>query len=841
MGGVRKSIFCFLGILLVTAGLDLRLWASRPELERSLENCRSALLRFPGQHHNAFSSSILMPVSRLLAMRKLEYIAKLHVIGDTKAKEHPTPGLAQMFLTASSAADALIVHLEEQAVRPQYVPGDIMQGAIETLSLMLEQQPKYIRDAILIRDGVMMVVPLLERVVKGRFPIEKPIYRPVIVKGHQELEDSDILSAAFAAWALAGPSNLGRLHDEALIYLKPMAAKRDLKRSEKTDHYESFEIHVRDHLPEVERLHQRYVDLISNPDELHQLPLRRNSAAMYSSWFPYLRDLMKQEGNLTMMPFPPSEAELMAFAENGITQIAQLAQLSLHSEEFWRLSLKTGIGPEKLRYFLAHALAIQEQKVIRTQAYENPFSGIDWLVHVDFEDFMERDVKSGVYLFGIALERAGSRKNLRIEDKKFVLAPMAKNPENVITQREVDFAWADFLKFFKNKFGSNLAKASFLITVYSHHEKTKFNQQFDIVEAEISKFSRQQRASRYFHKFSDENGKPMGRLIRNQSFFRNHPQISPADIFVLMDKMVDLLPYVRWHFSFPTHTNGLKYILDYIIPPRGPQLRYPEGWNGLESIEWAKKAYQSGETALFERIRIYNEFDIDSNYYIADFIRRESGKPADSRLTWSEEDQARMSSIDLISEATRRTREIAEKSEILGKILKKPVSGLTALEREALENILDRTSYMALRKQILADESLSKTERDQDLQRVKYEFLNKQKHDLIEFFEKVGGYNRLSADDETLNWIADFFLNHRVHEINPKTVRRIIAYERLMMISMRLKWRKIQSVFGTLEVSKTWRDAVDAMRLGQSGSEIDLSQSDWDVLMTGIYFRRVLH
>ncbi|MGA0162873.1 MAG: hypothetical protein ACO3LE_01295 [Bdellovibrionota bacterium] len=840
MGGEKKFKLWFFGCLLTLFAFESSLWASRPNLERSLEDCRSAISSFSGQYHNAFSSSLLMPVGRLLAMRKLEYIAKMHVLGDTKAKEHPTPGLAQMFLTASSAADALIVHLEERAVRPQYVPGDIMQGAIETLALMLERQPRYIRDAVLIRDGVMMVVPLLERVVKGKFPEEKPIYRPVIVKGHQELEDSDILSAAFASWALAGPSNLGRLHDEALIFLKPMAAKRDLKRDERTDHYESFQIHVRDHLPEVERLHQRYVQLISNPDELHQLPLRRNSAALNSSWFPYLRDLMRQEGNLTMMPFPPSETELMAFAQSGITKISELAQISLHSEAFWRLSMKTGIDPEKLRYFVAHALAIHEQKVIRTRTYENPFLGAQWLVHVDFEDFMERDVRSGVYMFGIALEKTGSRKNLRIEKKQFVLAPMAKDPERVITQREVDFAWANFIKFFQDQFGQNLAEASFLITVYSHHERTKFNQQFDIVEAELTKFSPQQQASRYFQSFVDENGKPMGRLIRNRSFFKKYSTISPSDVFVLIDKMVDLLPYVRWNFSFPTHTNGLKYILDYIMPPRGAQLRYPDGWNGLESIEWAKKAYQSGEEALFERIRIYNEFDIDSNYYIADFIRREARRPTDPRMKWNDEDEARLEAVAEISEATRRTQDISLKSEILEKILRKPVSHLTLQERDELEAILDRAPYMSIRKQIMADESYSKMERDQILQRAKYEFLNSQKHSLIEFFEKVGGYDRLSADDETLDWIADLFLNHRVHEINPKTIQRIIVYENMMMAAKKLKWRKIHSVFGKLEIPASWQASVNAMKSKKEMADLGLSASDWQTLMMGIYFKRVL-
>lgn len=837
-------LFCKLRLHFIKLGLFLpvlisNLLASQPERERSLESCRASLEILSGQHYRGFSSSLLIPLGKLLATRHLEYIAKLHVLGETYMREHPTPGLAHMFLTASTAADSLVAHLDEIAVRPNYVRGDIVQGAIETLSLMLSSQPKYIRDAVLIRDGVVMVVPLLERVEKGSFPDRKPLYRPVIVKGHQEIEDSDILAAVFAAWALAGPQNLGRLPERAKIFLKPMAQKRQHNRLDEAKAYESFEVYVRDYLPEVERIHSRYIELISDPEKLESLPLRRNTAAMQSSWAPYLRQLMMEEGNLTMMPYPPKEREINVLQEAGIKTIEDLAKLSVREDRFLEIVAKTGLRPENLRYYISHAIAIHSNRPVLVAEYEDPFKDVDWLVHIDFEDLMERDVKSGVYLFGIQLENARSRKQNRVVKEDFIFAPMGNDPNRVLSQKQVDEGWAQFIRYFIQQFGENFESENFLITVYSHHEQTKFNQQFDIVEAPAENFSTRERSLRYYSSYTSESGRIMGRLIRNRSFFRKYPDIKPEYIFALLDKMIDLLPYIRWNFAFPTHTNSLKYVLNYVMPSTGHVLRYPEGWNGLESIEWAKNAYQTGEEALFERIRIYNEIDIRSNYYIANFIRQNAGRRKNTNLRWRDSDLEVLENSGRVADATRRYQDLSSKSQLLAKIFRKPLSQLSKDELAQLERILDRRPYLQQRQEILKSDQYTKAEKDQILQRLKYEFSNKQRRSLILLFEKIGGYDRNEVDHQVLDYIAEFFLYYRRHELTKKSLHRMIAMERIKDQFREMRVRRSGTLSHRLQVPNDWTNKLKVLIENKYFSDLNVERSDLLSLIQGVYFSKL--
>src|SRR5690606_41073093 len=68
--------------------------------------------------------------------------------------------------------------------------------------------------------------------------------------------------------------------------------------------------------------------------------------------------------------------------------------------------------------------------------------------------------------------------------------------------------------------------------------------------------------------------------------------------------------------------------------------RFSRDWSSdvCSSDLWAKNAYQTGEEALFERIRIYNEIDIRSNYYIANFIRQNAGRRKNTNLRWRDSD-----------------------------------------------------------------------------------------------------------------------------------------------------------------------------------------------------------
>lgn len=812
-------VFIWPLILFVLASSVL---ASRPDCARSLDEASAALGGTFGRPQE-YSTSALIPLSQLIASHKDPYLIWLHVNGQIHQREFPTPGLAQMYRTAATAADALIEHLEEKAVRPEYRPGDLFSGAAHTEELMLNpsKQPLYIRDAVLIRDGVIMVVPLLKRIEKG----ERPLYIPILAKGHQDLRQEDKLAAAFAAWALG--RSFGRIPAQAKIFLKPMIGARtpDRKNARKQKHYEEFSINVEDHLHEVEGIHADYIFLISNPQALQQLEARRSPQLMKNPYGNFVRDQLDQAHDLSMMPFPPSRKQIEALRALGINDMRALAEIDVNSEEFIHLCVLSGASPERMKYFIAHSYATVSDTPVLLQAFDDPFTDARYIVHVDFEDMMSREYRSGVYLFGARIEDPKSRKKDRVVDELFLFSEEMR-------QQEMEEGWAGLLRFFKkNKL---LKSGDYLISVYSHHEKTKFHQEFDILKAKLDEFSPAQRRSEYFWK--DPQGE-YGLLIRNKEFFRRFSDLRPRDVFSVLERIVDLYPYVLNHFSFPTYSNGLKHILDYVVRSTGLQVDYPEGWNGLESIEWASKAYQTRRQELFDQIERYNRIDVDGNLAVVRYIRSFAKKTPDGDFEWSDKSLEVLPDISRASSTRAQVLSLLERHDLLSRILGKPLTELTQGQILELEKILDRGDYLDQRNSILQNKLLTDTEREQLLQRVTHNFKDERKADLLQFFKKIHGKSRRSISDELVDSIADLFLIHRIDAYTGKTIHRMILIDRLLPEARKRFVKPDQNAYRRVQIPPSWLADLKELREKDILQGLNLNANDLRNLWYGVYYQ----
>ncbi len=765
-----KSFFkaAFVSVLLIPS-LTL---ASKPEQGRTLEQCQAMVRGFGSRGTDYFSSSSLIPLSQLLGTKYCQQIIKNHIEGEINNKSFPTAGLAEMFLTARTAADELIESLGIEAKRPSYQQRDILQGAEETLRMIFEDKPEFIREGVLVRDGVVMVVPLLYRVSMGSKK-QAPLYLPIYVKGHQELEKFDVLGAAFAAWAL-GPY-LGRIPSEAWVHLKPMAKKRNPNWRKMRDD-EIYKVDVPSQLPAVELIHQEFLKTLSDPQKLADIKPRRCVQCNSCPWAAHCRAIMNENNDLSMMPYPPTEETSKKLGEIGYGTMDRLATLDVNSDAFIEVSIYAGIKPTRLYYWVTHAMAKISDTPILTNRYSDPFDGVKHIQHVDYEDALHRDIRSGVYLFGVVTETQGKVKN-----KEFIFAP-------TLDQKGVDEAWAGYIRYLKkNKW---IKSSEFLKTMFSPHELIKFHQQFDVLLQPVDKFTDSQKRSPYYAEgeeladFATEEDaffkkpltkKKVGRLIRERAFFRKNRDITPQDVFRLMDLFVDLLEPVRWNFAFPTHSNGLKHILPYVTKDLGVELKYPDGWNGLESVAWAKKAYQTGEHSILEMIRQYNDIDIVSNYLVTKFLRKYAEQDPNPRIVFQDATLEIMTNIQKAAEARNVLENLEEKDELLERILGRSVADLSGEEIEELADIVDRTEYLGARQKIENSTRLDDREKEQELQMLQHNNENVRKTRLMAFFKKARAYKKEKMSDEVMDEIAKLFLFHPTTFMLPTHLFQMVA------------------------------------------------------------------
>lgn len=818
---IRELPFGIWGISSLFFITSLPIFASRPDCEKSLAEVTEAVTQSFGSPLE-YSTSSLIPLMQLIASHKDPYLIWLHANGQIHQREFPTPGLAQMYRTASTASDSLLEHLEEKAVRPEYRAGDLFSGAAQTEELMMNpaKQPLYIRDGVLVRDGVVMVVPLLKRLEAGK----KPLYMPIMAKGHQDLREEDKLAAAFAAWALGDV--LGQIPAKAKIYLKPMVDPRKpgKKNARKQKNYEEFNINVQDHLPEVEGIHADYIHLMTNPEAMAALKARRTPQLMKNPYAVYTREKLDSIHDLSMMPYPPKRSQVLRMQAMGYESMQQLAAVKINSPQFFEISVVTGIKPERLRRFVAHSVARKKDNPIILSEYEDPFKGATSIVHVDFEDLMSRDFRSGVYLFGARVEDPKSRKKDKVASELFRFAEK-------LDQGSMEDAWADFIRFFKKD--PRLKKGDYLISVYSHHELTKFAQEFDILKQKAEEFSPSQRRSPYYREVPGTN---MGWFIRNNAFFRKYPDLKPADIFAIMDRVVDLYGYVLTQFAFPTYSNGLKHILDYVVRSQDLKLDYPEGWNGLESIEWAVKAYQTNRQELFNQIERYNRIDVDGNLVVVRYIRGQAGKAADKNFTWTDASSALLKEASRAATTREQVYSLKERDELLSSILGRSVSDLTEAQVGELEKVLDRTDYLEQRDRILDSEQHTADEKEATLQRLTHKYKGERKAALLTVFQKVSGKKYRSVTEDQIDSIADLFLIHRVDAYTVTTLHKMILLNRLLAPAKKAFSKPERDVYRRLSVPEEWLEKLKDLRDDEILKDLQLKAGDLRDLWIGLYY-----
>ncbi len=763
--------------------------ASKPLSERSAAACESLLTAGRFLRVLPASSSTFIPLRRLLDSASCEHVPTLWRTGDMYSAESPSMGLVEMFRTAELAADDIIQALGIQAVTPKYDNANIAMGAAATVELIRSQDPPaYIRKAILMRpeDGIYVVVPLLKLVEKKSKKTGKPLYIPMVTKGHQELENNDIYSAAFAAWALE--RWIGQIPETAEIYLKPMVKKRVANPS--LEEKAVYTVKVEQYLPIVRVIHSNFIKTAANPQAADTKP-RRCTTCNTCPWAAHCRAQMKEAKDLSMIPLPPSKEEAKALRDLGYTDLDLLSKLDINSPEFIRVALTLGTSPYRLRYFVARALATAQGRVLVTKEFEDPLRDAKYIVHIDFEDVLAGELRSGVYLFGLEIQ--GKGKTVLRKDKEFVFA---KN----LNQQSIDEAWARFLRFLKKE--PRLKSGRFLITTYSKHEAVKIEQEFDILKQPAKKFSPQQKSSPYYSEAEIEGeakGEKIGRLIRNQSFFKKHKDITPEDVFMVLDKSVDLLVYVRRYLAIPGFTNTIKRVLDFASTPEEP-LVYPPGSNGLESMAWAFVAYRTQEPDLIKRIEKYNELDIDANRLVANLLRGLADTPAAKKLVWDKGFEEIAADVSAAASAKRRILQLEEKQAILEGILGgKSLENLTQRQLEELLQILDRTDYLEARSK-LEEEKLSDEEHDAKEQYLEFSVMNERKEQLTTFFKQFNPKLGEDPIDPQTQSLVQLLLKPSTY-LTPLHIHQI-----LMLGGLKLKMAKL----------KPSKDVMKAMKLPES-------------------------
>ncbi|MBI3555950.1 MAG: hypothetical protein HY074_06790 [Deltaproteobacteria bacterium] len=726
MHPTRSSWFLLLVTLSLAAPFGAQ--ASKPVEVKSAEACERILNGAPVRTVGP-SPSTLIPLSLMLKAADSEFLAQVWRWSISGSKQFPTAGLAQMYRTAETAADSLVEQMNAKNMVTVNKARNPYDAAVETLKLLRsDDPPEYIRNGVIIRDNIVIVIPIMKRIVKKAGDTGLPVYAPIITKGHQSLDENDILTVAFAGWALGYWQQ--KMPESGYVYLQPMAAKRKRTAAEDAATNGHYRVDIQQYLPQIRTITERFMRAAEEASKSDQAaidtatPDRRSKAVDTSPWAELGKTRLADAKDISMMPNPPNEtaSEILRLLDRGTLE--SLGKLDLNSDEFIETAIKTGISPEHLRYYIAHALASSEGKIIPIDTYKDPTVGISELVHIDFEDMLSRRLRSGVYLFGVELQnRSEARTHIPVE-KKFIFA-------KALEQGSIETAWVEFFAFLKTN--PRLKKGDYLITTYSKHELVKVEQEFEIVKGPAEKFTKAERASDYYSEF-DSNGRTMGRLIGRKAFFKDHPEVTPHDVFSMIDKMVDLLDYVRADFAFPGYTNSIKHVLKHL----GKDL-YGPGRNGLESIAWAKEAYATGEAALFKRIQDYNEVDIDGNRFVTDFLRENAGKPVDPRLVQKERADGLDEAIDNAVKLKKFVSNLEFKRYLIDRALgpKQSLAKLSVARVAELQKLLDRSGYLDQREKTSQDEELNEQEQDAYQQHNKFAYEEKRNAALFAFIGKL--------------------------------------------------------------------------------------------------------
>jgi len=724
MKEIAKIFSCFV----LSSVLSSPVFASL-DLERSAESCEKELLeRADSLSSPDAKSRVLMPLSTFFLSTKDPFLALLWRIADTVVKEGASPGLQRLINSASLAVEAILEDMPEArgAVRPSYPTGNLAKGYEATQRLILSERPEYIRDAVLIRNGVVTVVPLLKRVVKNSGKTNFPVYIPIIVRGHQDIESWDIFAASFASWALEPIQ--GQVSPEALIYNKPMQKVRKQVQKQIAPF---SRVNPRVHIPHLERATQEIVEIFDSYDVAKSLEPERSTYSSRSPYISFIKELLDKRKSLWMVPMPPNSFERGRLAELGYGDTDLLAKLEINSVEFFQAAAETGIDPDRLRRYVARSRAKAEKRKIVVQDYANPLLDArgrkKWRLHVDFEDITEPQIRGGIYLIGWAIESP----NGKIVERGHFFADKKD-------QSHIDDVMADLFRLANNN--RRIAGKDFVVTVYSHHEQVKIMQSLDMVEDKPETFSAAQRKSKYYTEVNlgtEEDPDLRGRLIQNTDFFEaQYKDLEPKDVFVFLDRMVDLLPFLRNNIFTHEYTNSLKKIVTMFSTDEF-HVNYPPGHNGLEVGVWVGDYWETGNPKGRENAIFYVHEDVTGNIIAARAIDDFAGRPVDADFLWDEKVSGSLEQYKNAIGMSRSLVYLRLKEKLLEKIFEKNLVDLDEATHQELLDCVDMSDYLASRKLIRDDNTLTDLEKARILQQKKVEFEDVRASKLIALFEKA--------------------------------------------------------------------------------------------------------
>lgn len=806
-----RGKFWLLG-LLIAIGSE----ASQPRLSRDGKTCTEILSDASHSPERAsLANNTFVPLSVLLSSNKCRMVAKNWREGPYHSKTLPTPGLLEMFRTADEAAADVILKLGLKGVEaPVYNKRSPLEGAAATLAMMERPNPpQYLRNGVLFREGVFTVVPLLMRTKDGS-------YAPLVAKGHQDLSQTDIFTAAFTAWALE--PWIGRVPEKAYIHLVPMVPKRKTTQPEESE--STFSIDPSQYFPIIREVYEDFVSTVSSPEKLEAIEPRRCTACNSCPWAAHCRSIMKANHDLSMIPLPPSAAQAAIFAARGYGDLNGLSRIDINSKAFVDLAMHSGLSSSRLRYMVAHAKSVISGKPLRTGTYQDPFAGKKVAVHIDFEDVMDSGIKSGVYLFGVETQRLASPVS-KAQKKKFFFA-------DELSQVAIDRAWADFMRFLKTD--QKLENPDWVITMYSKHEVVKFEQQFDIVKAAATEFSAADRRSAFYSEFGNPE-RPQGRLIRRKEFFAAHSDITPEDIFNVLDRSIDLLDYTRHSLAFPTYSNGIKHILPYVRTKREP-LAYPDGANGLESMAWAREAYARNEKAYFERAQDYNEIDIDANRLVADFVRLHADSPVAQQLRWKAASEAWRAPLDEAVRKKSSVMQLMARKTLFEKAVKKSLRQWKLSEIEELMAILDRTEYLAQRELITDLPKLDPRLKSARLQKLRFEYVEGRQGRLYEFLIRMNPkLKEGAAADDSHRAFVDL-LQYSPHLLGPKHLQQMLMLAEMQKDFSKMRLRIPTDPIARLTIPESYMKIFEERQdLWEYGKELQLTTAELRLIWQGLY------
>lgn len=704
------------------------------------------------------SNNPFIPLSVFVESEKNLYAVRAWAM--KRAQKSVGPGIGIMYREAHNSALKVRNSLK---IEPKDIfvfdkpSGNIIADFAQVVQTIKKKKYKYIQNAlILLPDkGVYTILPLAE------FDPINQTYAPIVIKGHQDLKKSDILTAAISAKALG--KYMENTSETATVSLRPIVPKR--RRSDITE--SKHLIKVQNYNTNIEEIYENFIAEYARFTNLYKkarlsffqkYPEASREDFIEKAINPLLEPSSK---SLKRMSYAPSKKQLQALKAKGIKSKEEMAQVDLNSLEFIKLAFDLNIAPYRLKHFILRSRATVANQIILASKIPDPGENLDYVIQLDIEGVLKEGIKSGAYYFGLIfepvkksfkLEKYEPKKPKNQQDKMFI------GGFSELSQENVDSAWAELLTTLKTDPRTQSGK--YKIAVYSPYEGVKLNQALDIRKESPQKFTQEEmnsvitiRGEKYplykeINTYSPKPGllgskahyAPRGYLIRRVEFFEKYPHLTPEDIFNYQEKLFDMLPYYRHDIINPGKNNSIKTILPYAqmdLPEKIKRVKYAVGDNGLNCIAWYYHYLATGDKDYLERIRLYLELDIDANSVVWNLLRRLSKKEVLPENKWSEKTIAQLESALPFFIKKVQINNLLEKKNAIQQVLKKKLNELSDGEIQEFAEILDRSSYRQKRQVILRDKRYSALRKRALLAYEKHAFESQRKESLLNFFQKI--------------------------------------------------------------------------------------------------------